>query len=141
MWPYVLYFLIGGTVVSLVAYIGAHGNGVIAALVASIPVLFITNMILLYNNGGLNAGLVYAKAALMYTPLFVGCVLVTIVLLPRLAMPLPLLAGVSIYSLGMAFARIPARRRVAQESPVQLPQQPGPSFGGLREGGDEKQNL
>ncbi len=141
MWPYVLYFLIGGTVVSLVAYIGAHGNGMVAALVASIPVLFITNMVLLYNNGGLSAGLIYAKAALMYTPLFVGCVLLTIVLLPRLAMPLPLVAGVSIYALGMAFARIPARLRATQEERFEITRQPGPSVGGLWEGGDEKQNL
>lgn len=142
MWPYVLYFLIGGTVVSLVAYIGARGDGMAAAFVASIPILFITNMILLYHNGGVSAGITYAKGALMYTPLFVGCVLLTMVLLPRLSMPWPVFAGISIYSLAMAFARPASRRQVVgQETRVELSGHTGPSLASYREGGDEEQNA
>ena len=99
MWPYVLYFICGGTIVTAVAYVGKHGDGMTAAFVASLPVLFIINMLLLYQNGGVSAGLTYARGALMYLPMFVGCVLLTMVLLPRIQMPLAVLAGVSVYAL------------------------------------------
>jgi surface polysaccharide O-acyltransferase-like enzyme len=104
MWPYILYFVVGGTLVTAVAYVGKHGDGMTAAFVASLPVLFIINMLLLYQNGGVSAGLSYARGALMYLPMFVGCVLLTMVLLPRLDMPLAVLAGVSVYALP-AFVR------------------------------------
>ena len=142
MWPYALYFLMGGTVVSLVAYIGARGDGMAAAFVASIPVLFITNMILLYHSGGVTAGLIYAKGALMYTPVFVGCVILTMVLLPKLVMPWPVVSGVSIYSLAMVFARSTTRRQMAaQETRVELPRHAGPSLASFQEDGDEEQNV
>jgi len=99
MWPYVLYFLIGGTLVSAVAYVGTHVDGKTAAFVAGLPVLFIINMLLLYQNGGINAGLSYARGALMYLPVFVACVGLTMFLLPRIQMPLALIAGLSLYSL------------------------------------------
>ncbi len=99
MWPYLLYFIVGGILVSAVAYIGKHGDGMSAAFVASLPVLFITNMVLLYQNGGVPAGLSYARGVLACLPMFVGCILLTMVLLPRIGMPWALLAGLSVYLL------------------------------------------
>jgi len=115
MWSYVLYFLIGGTLVTAVAYVGKHGDGMTAAFVASLPVLFITNVFLLYQNGGVPAGLSYARGALLYLPMFVGCVLLTIVLLPRIEAPLAVLAGVSVYALPAAVRPLVMRRRARRE--------------------------
>ena len=111
MWPYVLYFIVGGTIVTAVAYVGKHGDGMTAAFVASLPVLFIINMLLLYQNGGVSAGMSYARGALMYLPMFVGCVLLTMVLLPRVEMPLAVLAGVSVYALPAVVRPFVLRRR------------------------------
>ena len=126
MWPYVLYFLIGGTVVSAVAYVGTHVDGKTAAFVAGLPVLFIINMLLLYQNGGINAGLSYARGALLYVPVFVACVGLTMFLLPRIQMPLALVAGLSLYALPI-LGRGMSRRgdhgalagELAQVSPLQ----------------------
>jgi hypothetical protein len=122
MWPYVLYFFVGGTLVTAVAYIGKHGDGMSAAFVASLPVLFIINVLLLYQNGGVSAGLSYARGALMYLPMFVGCVLLTMVLLPRVSLPLAMLAGISVYALPAAVRPLvlrhrEARRQLGQGSP------------------------
>jgi len=109
MWPYILYFLIGGTLVSAVAYVGNHADGRTAALVAGLPVLFIINMLLLYQHGGVSAGLSYARGALMYVPVFVGCVLVTMWLLPHVQMPVALAAGLSIYLVPVMARTFPLR--------------------------------
>ncbi len=115
MWSYVLYFIIGGTLVTAVAYVGKHGDGMSAAFVASLPVLFIINVLVLYNSGGLSAGLSYARGALMYLPMFVGCVLLTMVLLPRMSMPFAMLAGVSVYALPAIIRPLVIRRRLARQ--------------------------
>jgi len=107
MLSYILYFLVGGTLVSAVAYVGSHADGKTAALVAGLPVLFIINMLLLYQHGGVSAGLSYARGALMYVPVFVACVVVTMWLLPHVQMPLALMAGVSLYLVPVVARAIP----------------------------------
>jgi hypothetical protein len=98
MWHYLLYFLIGGTVVTVVAYIGSRGNGMLAAFVASLPMLFLLNVLLMYRNGGLAAGITYAKGALLFLPAFACYALLTIWLLPHLGMPKALVLGLPIYT-------------------------------------------
>lgn len=126
MWPYVLYFIIGGTLVTAVAYVGKHGDGMSAAFVASLPVLFIINVFVLYNSGGVSAGLSYARGALMYLPMFVGCVLLTMVLLPKISMPFAMLAGVSVYTLPAVVRPIVMRRRLARQRALPPPSLPNP---------------
>ena len=121
MWPYVLYFVLGGTLVTAVAYVGKHGDGMTAAFIASLPVLFIVNVFLLYHNGGVSAGLTYARGALLYLPMFVGCVLLTMVLLPRIEAPLAVLAGVSVYALPAMVRPLIVRRRTRRETVVTSP--------------------
>jgi hypothetical protein len=56
MWPYVLYFFVGGTLVTAVA-MSAHTGRHDGRVRGSLPVLFIINVLLLYQNGGVSAGL------------------------------------------------------------------------------------
>lgn len=115
MWPYALYFVVGGTLVTAVAYVGKHGDGMSAAFVASLPVLFIINVFLLYQNGGVSAGISYARGALMCLPMFVGCVVLTMLLLPRIGMPLSVLAGVSVYALPAVIRPFVVRHRMRRQ--------------------------
>jgi len=96
---YLLYFLVGGTVVTVVAYIGSRGNGTLAAFVASLPVLFLLNVIAMYRNGGVGAGITYAKGALLFLPGFACYALLTIWLMPHLGIPKALLPGLPIYAI------------------------------------------
>lgn len=112
MLSYVLYFLVGGTVVTTVAYIGTHAGGMTAAFVAGLPVLFIVNVLLLYHSGGVMAGVSYARGALIYAPVFVAFVALTMWLLPRLEMPWALVAGVSVYGIPLLVRRGSSREVV-----------------------------
>lgn len=98
MWHYLLYFLIGGTVVAVVAYIGSRGNGILAAFVASLPMLFLLNVLLMYRNGGVAAGITYTKGSLLFLPAFACYALLTIWLLPHLGMPKALVPGLPMYA-------------------------------------------
>jgi hypothetical protein len=121
MWSYVLYFLLGGTIVSAVAYVGTHSDGMTAAFVASLPTIFIINILLLYHNGGVSAGMSYARGALMYLPLFIGCVSLTMFLLPRIDMVWALVAGLSVYGVPILVRHSRGRRVIAQAVPLQAP--------------------
>jgi len=98
MWHYLFYFLIGGTVVTVVAYIGSRGNGMLAAFVASLPMLFLLNVLLMYRNGGVDASITYTKGALLFLPAFACYAALTIWLLPHLGMPKALVPGLLIYT-------------------------------------------
>jgi len=106
MLQYFIYFLIGGTVVALVAYVGSRGNGILAACVASLPILFLLNVLLMYRNEGVATSLEYVKGSLLFLPAFACYATLTIWLLPRLGMPEALLLGFPIYLLPMMIRKV-----------------------------------
>jgi len=112
MVQYFIYFLIGGTVVALVAYVGSLGNGILAACVASLPVLFLLNVLLMYRNGGVASSLDYVRGSLLFLPAFACYAGVTLWLLPRLGMPEALLPGLPIYLLPIMLIRKVVRPKV-----------------------------
>ena len=97
MWQYLLYFVVGGTTVAAVAYIGTHYGGLVAAFVTSLPVLFLVAVILLYRNGGVDAGLQYIKGCLLLLPLFILYAVLTAWLLPRLGSLTAMIPGLALY--------------------------------------------
>ncbi len=116
MWPYLVYFIIGGTVVSAVAYVGKNGDSMTAGFVASLPILFIFNLFLLYHHGGMSAGLSFTRGALVYAPVFIIFVLLTLFLLPRLGMFWAVLGGISMYSVPAVVRPYVVRRNTARAS-------------------------
>jgi len=109
MLQYFVYFLIGGTVVASVAYVGSHSNGMLAAFVASLPVLFLLNILLMYQIGGVAHSLDYVRGSLLFVPAFVCYATLTVWLLPRLGMPEALLPGLPIYLLPMMIRKVVLR--------------------------------
>jgi ABC-type transport system involved in multi-copper enzyme maturation permease subunit len=97
MWQYLLYFLIGGTIVALVAYFVNQGNQLLAILVGNIPVLFLLNIILAYRAGGSVSGIAYAKGALISLPFFIIFVLMVLLILPRVNTPAVILPAMLVY--------------------------------------------
>ena len=106
MLQYLIYFLIGGTVVAAVAYLGSRGDSALAALVASLPVLFLLNVFVMYRAGGMNGSLTYAKGVVMMLPIFVFYAALTIWLLPRLGMPKALVLGLPVYLIPVVAIRM-----------------------------------
>ena len=122
MLQYFIYFLIGGTVVSLVAYVGSRGNGILAACVASLPILFLLNVLLMYRNGGVTTSLDYVRGSLLFVPAFVCYATLTVWLLRRLGMPEALLPGLPIYLLPMMIRKV-VRSKFQRQKPY-LPKLP-----------------
>jgi len=124
MWHYLLYFLIGGTVVTAVAYIGGRGNGVLAAFVASLPMLFLLNVLLMYRNGGIAASITYTKGSLLFLPAFACYAALTAWLLPHLGMPKALVLGLPIYAVPIIVAKKIIRPKMlkAETKSKQLPE-------------------
>jgi len=78
---YTLYFIIGGTVVSLTTYLGSLGKSWLAAFVTTFPALTGITFILMYLNAGVEPTVPYARNLLYFVVpwlAYVGFYLVTI---------------------------------------------------------------
>jgi|GEM_PF-1358280 len=110
MLQYLLYFVVGGGLVALVAFLAQRGNATLTIMVANIPVMFLLNMLLTYKAGGVDGSLMYAKGALMYLPFYIIFVVITMFLIPRLGMPLALIPGSLVFIVPVLIRRMRAHR-------------------------------
>ncbi len=65
---YVLYFLLGGTIVSVSTYLGSQGKSFLAAFASTFPAITGATFVLIYLNGGNEAIVSYAKNLLWFVP-------------------------------------------------------------------------
>jgi hypothetical protein len=91
---YILYFLVGGTIVSTVTYFAGHSRGLTAAFVANLPVMTLITFLTIYFEAGDRAVMSYAKGLLIMLFPWLAYIFTLIILTPR--------AGV-IPSLGIGF--------------------------------------
>ena len=94
---FLFYFLLGGTIVSLVTLIGSQGKGLLAAFVATFPTTTILTFALIYNKSGQIPTVNYAKGLLLMTLPWIIYVLCLIFLLPRWGFVKSIIVGVSTY--------------------------------------------
>ena len=93
-----LYFLVGGTVVTLVTYFGSQAKGTLAAFIAFFPAITVVTLCTVYWRGGSESALSYAKSMVYLLPawlLYIGAV---IYLTPRLGLWPPLVIGTILYT-------------------------------------------
>jgi len=62
---YFYYFLIGGTIVSIVTYLASHSKGLHAAFVANLPIITLLTFIMIYLESGQNAVISYAQGLII----------------------------------------------------------------------------
>ncbi len=75
---YALYFLLGGTIVSISTYLGSQGRSFLAAFASTFPAMTGATFILIYLNGGNEHLVTYAKNLLWFVPpwlVYVGCMI------------------------------------------------------------------
>lgn len=65
---YVVYFFLGGTIVSLSTYLGAQGRPYLAAFASTFPAITGATFVLLYLNGGSDAIVAYAEKLFWFVP-------------------------------------------------------------------------
>lgn len=94
---FILNFMLGGALVSLVTFLGSQGKGMLAAFIATFPTMTVITFALIYNTAGRNATVDYARGLLLMTPPWIIYVLCLIFLLPRLGFVKSLVIGVITY--------------------------------------------
>ena len=80
---YSVYFLLGGTIVSLSTYLGSQGRSFLAAFASTFPAITGATFILLYFNGGNDSIVGYAKNLLWFVPPWMVYVTAMIAGVPR----------------------------------------------------------
>lgn len=96
---YSVYFLLGGTIVSLSTYLGSQGRSFLAAFASTFPAITGATFVLMYVNGGGDAIVYYARNLLWFVPPWLVYVLAMIVGVPRLGF-WPAMAGSLILYMG-----------------------------------------
>ena len=89
---YALYFLLGGTLVSISTYFGTQGKSFLAAFASTFPAITGATFVLLYLNGGTENLVAYAKQLLWFVPPWLIYVASMILGVPRLGF-WPAMAG------------------------------------------------
>ena len=105
---YLLYFLLGGTVVSLVTYLASHSRGLMAAFFANMPTITAITFLTIYLESGPAAVVPYATALVLMLFPWLIYIFSIIFLTPRLGFAAALILGILFYfivALGMVSAK------------------------------------
>jgi len=81
---YMLYFVLGGSLVSLSTYWGAHGKGFLAAFVSTLPLISGVTFILIYLSSGPGSTVSFAKHLIWLSPAWFVYVIIMMVGVPRI---------------------------------------------------------
>jgi hypothetical protein len=103
---YALYFVIGGTVVSLTTYLGSLGRSWLAAFITTFPALTGLTFILMYLNVGVEPTVPYARNLLYFVVpwlAYVGFYLLTI---DRLGFWLTLTGAIALFVTVSALSKL-----------------------------------
>jgi len=103
---YTLYFVIGGTVVSLTTYLGSLGRSWLAAFITTFPALTGLTFILMYLNVGVEPTVPYARNLLYFVVpwlAYVGFYLLTI---DRLGFWLTLTGAIALFVTVSALSKL-----------------------------------
>ena len=94
---YLLYFVIGGTVVTLTTWFGSLGRSWLAAFVSTFPALTALTFILIYLNGGVAETVPYAKHLIYFVVPWIAYVGLFLLTVNRLGFWAALACGVAAF--------------------------------------------
>ncbi|MBF0506515.1 MAG: DUF3147 domain-containing protein [Nitrospirae bacterium] len=94
---YILYFLIGGTVISAVTYFASHAKSLLAAFIANMPVITLITFLTIYHETGQKAVVPYAKGLIIMLFPWLAYIFAIILFTPRLGFLPSLITGLALY--------------------------------------------
>ena len=94
---YALYFLFGGTIVSLSTYLGSQGKSFLAAFASTFPAITGATFVLIYLNSGNEAIVSYAKNLLWFVPPWIAYVVSMIAGVPRFGFWPAMIGSLALY--------------------------------------------
>ena len=90
---YIVYFIIGGIIMSLVTYLANSSQELFAAFIGTLPVITISTFLMIYINTGQEAVITYAKGLLIMMVPWVVFIVTVIILAPRIRLFYSVLLG------------------------------------------------
>ena len=103
---YVLYFLLGGAIVSVFIYFGSQGKSFLAAFASTFPAITGATFVLIYLNGGTDAIVSYAKNLLWFVPPWVVYVVSMIAGVPRFGFWPTMIGSLVLYLGGVGLVKL-----------------------------------
>jgi uncharacterized membrane protein (GlpM family) len=100
-----LYFVLGGTIVTLISYFGTQGRGMLAAFIGFFPTISIVTLFIIYFKTGVGATVSYFKGMLWLLPAWALYALAMVFILPRWGIVPSVIIGVALY-IGVALLTI-----------------------------------
>lgn len=97
MLKYLLYFLIGGTILTSITYLGSKDRGLLAAFIAMFPLISAISIMTIYAETGPLPVLSYVKGLMIFTPIWIIFLFTIAYLLPKQGILGAMAAGVTIY--------------------------------------------
>ena len=96
---YLFYFLIGGSIISVVTYFASHSRNLVAAFFANLPVITLITFLTIYYEAGQKAVVPYAQGLIIMLFPWLAYICSVILLSPRMGVVPSLLLGVALYLL------------------------------------------
>jgi hypothetical protein len=96
---FIIYFIIGGSILTLVTYYGARDKGVLAAFIAMFPLVTVMSILTIYSQAGSLPVLNYVKGLLILTPIWILFLFCIVYLFPRFGLFPALGIGIVMYLL------------------------------------------
>lgn len=94
---YVVYFLVGGALISAVAWLGGRGRTLVASFLAMLPALTLVTFVVVYLEGGPQVTRDYARGLLVFLPGWVAYVVFMWLAVARLGLCWALAGGVALF--------------------------------------------
>jgi hypothetical protein len=94
---FILYFIIGGSILTLVTYFGSKDKGILAAFIALFPMVTIMSIVTIYSEAGSLSVLDYVKGLLILTPVWIFFLLCVAYLLPKQGLLVAIGIGLAFY--------------------------------------------
>ncbi|MDI9437316.1 MAG: DUF3147 domain-containing protein [Euryarchaeota archaeon] len=98
-----IYFLVGGSILTLVTYFGSKDKGILAAFIAMFPAVTTMSIITIYSEAGGLLVLDYVKGLLLLSPVWMVFLLCVYFFLPKQGLLVALGAGIMVYILVAVF--------------------------------------
>lgn len=103
---YGLYFVLGGTLVSVSTYLGSHGRGFLAALASTLPIISGVTFILIFANAGAAPTVSFARNMIWLSPPWFVYVGTMIAFVPKLGFWPAYGLAIGLYVLGVGLTRL-----------------------------------
>ena len=103
---YGLYFILGGSLVSLSTYLGSHSKSFLAALASTLPVISGVTFILVYLNAGSSPTVSFAKNLIWLSPPWFVYVGTMIAAVPKLGFWPAYGLAIGLYVVGVGLTRL-----------------------------------